>query len=42
MDCSNFDNNIFRDSLFHELPKLNIEIADLKKFVTVCMDTLNN
>ena len=42
MDCSNFDNNIFRDSLFNELSKLNVEIADLQKFVTVCIDTLNS
>ena len=42
MDCSNFDNNIFRDSLFNELSKLNVEIVDLQKFVTVCIDILNS
>ena len=33
---------MFRVSLFSELSKLNIEATDLNKFVTVCIDTLNN
>ena len=41
-DYSNYDNNIFCVSLFDELPKLNIEAIDLNKFITVCIDTLNN
>ena len=41
-DYSNYDNNIFRVSLFNELSELNIEATDLNKFVTVCIDTLNN
>ena len=41
-DYSNYDNNMFRVSLFSELSKLNIEATDLNKFVTVCIDTLNN
>ena len=41
-DYSSYDNNIFRDSLFNELSKLNIEALDLNKFVTICIDTLNN
>ena len=40
--CSNYDNNIFRVSLFNGLSKLNIEAIDLNKFVSVCGDTLNN
>ena len=38
-DYSNYDNNMFRVSLFNELPKLNIEAIDLDKFTTVCLDT---
>ena len=34
-DYSNYGNNIFRDSLFHELSKLNIEKIDLNEFVIV-------
>ena len=41
-DYSNYDNNMFRVSLFNELSKLNIEAIDLNKFITVCIDTLNN
>ena len=41
-DYSNYDNNMFRISLFNELSKLNIEVIDLNKFITVCIDTLNN
>ena len=41
-DYSNYDNNIFRVSLFNELSKLNVEAIDLNKFVTACIDTLNN
>ena len=41
-DYSNYDNNIFRNSLCNELSKLNIEAIDLNKFITVCVDTLNN
>ena len=41
-DYSNYDNNMFRVSLFNELSKLNIEVIDLNKFITVCIDTLNN
>ena len=41
-DYSNYDNNIFHVSLFNELSKLNIEAMDFNKFVTVCIDTLNN
>ena len=41
-DYSNYDNNIFRDSLFNELSKLNIEVTDFNKFATVCTETLNN
>ena len=33
---------MFRASLFNELLKLNIEAIDLNKFITVCIDTLNN
>ena len=38
-DYSNYDNNMFRVSLFNELSKLNIEAIDLDKFTTVCLDT---
>ena len=41
-DYSNYDNNIFRNSLCNELSKLNIEATDLNKFITVCVDTLND
>ena len=41
-DYSNYDNNMFRIPLFNELSKLNIEAIDLTKFITVCIDTLNN
>ena len=41
-DYSNYDNNMFRVSLFNELSKLNIEAIDLNKFIPVCIDTLNN
>ena len=41
-DYSNYDNNIFRDSLFSELSKLNIEVTYINKFVTVCLDKLIN
>ena len=41
-DYSNYDNNIFHVSLFNVLSKLNIEVIDLNKFITVCIDTLNN
>ena len=41
-DYSNYDNNIFRVSLSNKLSKLNIEAIDLNKFVTACIDTLNN
>ena len=41
-DYSNYDNNIFRVSLFNELSKLNIEAIDLNKFITVSIGTLNN
>ena len=41
-DYSNYDNNIFRVSLFNELSKLNVEAIDLNKFITVCIDTLSN
>ena len=41
-DCSNCDSNIYRVSLSNKLSKLNIEAIDLNKFVTVCIDTLNN
>ena len=41
-DYSNYDNNIFRVSLINELSKLNTEAIDLNKFVTLCIDTLNN
>ena len=34
--------NIFRVSLFDELPKLNTEVIDLNKLVSVYIDTLNN
>ena len=40
-DYSNYDNNMFRVSLFKELSKLNIEAIDLIKFITFCIDTLN-
>ena len=33
---------MFRNSLFNELSKLNIEAIDLNEFITVCLDTLNN
>ena len=33
---------MLRVSLFNELSKLNIEAIDLNKFITVCIDTLNN
>ena len=41
-DYSNYDNNIFRASLFNELSKLSIETIDLNIFVTVSIDTLNS
>ena len=41
-DYSNYDNIIFRVSLINELSKLNTEAIDLNKFVTLCIDTLNN
>ena len=41
-DYINYDNNIFRSSLFNELSKLNTEAMGLNKFITVCIDTLNN
>ena len=41
-DYSNYYNNIFRVSLFNEFSKLNIGAVDLNKFVTACIDTLNN
>ena len=41
-DLSNYDNNIFRLSLFNELSKLTVEAINLNKFITVCIDTLNN
>ena len=40
-DYSNYDNNMFRVSLFKELSKLNIEAIDLIKSITFCIDTLN-
>ena len=41
-DYRNYNNNIFRDSLFNELSTLNIAVTDHNKFVTVCIDALNN
>ena len=41
-DYSNYDNNLFRASLFNELSKLNIEAIGLNKFISVFIDTLNN
>ena len=41
-DYSNYDNNLFRVSLFNELSKLNIEAIGLNKFISVFIDTLNN
>ena len=41
-DYSNYDNNIFRYFLLTGLSKLNIEVTDVRKFVTVCTDILNN
>ena len=41
-DYSNYDNNIFPVSLFNESLKLSTDAIDLKRFVTVCIDTLNN
>ena len=41
-DYSNYDNNMFCISLFNELSKLNIEAIDVNKFITICIDTLNN
>ena len=41
-DYRNYDNNIFRISLFNELSKLHIEAMELNKFITVCINTLNN
>ena len=38
-EYGNYD-NIFRDSLFSESSKLNIEVADLNKSITVCINTL--
>ena len=41
-DYSNYDNNLFRVSLCNELSKLNIEVIDLNKFISVFIDTLNS
>ena len=41
-DYSNYGNNTFHVSLFNELSNLSIEAIDLNKYVTVCIDTLNN
>ena len=42
MDYFSYDNNMSPASLFNELSKWNIEAMGLNKFVTVCIDTLNN
>ena len=41
-DYNSYDNNMSPASLFNELSKWNTEAMGLNKFVTVCIDTLNN
>ena len=39
-DYSNFNNDMFLEYLFNELPKTNVK--DLNESIQVCMNSLNN